>query len=136
MGHLSFRRGMEFMNLKILVLILTLLAAVVACSQENEPGVQSDAVAQSSQDSVPPGTSASTSSSTLAQLPGRVVPQQERAHINPGAQHPRYNTVPATSGWHLSIPFAPVPWGVYDEFIPEQTKMKVQLENYERLNVK
>ena len=41
-------------------------------------------------------------------------------HVLPGASHPDYNSVPATSGWHYSVPFAPAPWGIYDQALPDE----------------
>lgn len=38
-------------------------------------------------------------------------------HIVEGAEHPSYNSKPATSGWHYD---APARWGIYDEFLPDE----------------
>ncbi len=45
---------------------------------------------------------------------------QGTRHINEGQEHPPYNSVPATSGWHYASPLAPVPPGVYDTPIPNE----------------
>ena len=45
---------------------------------------------------------------------------QGTRHINEGQEHPPYNSVPATSGWHYPLPIAPVPSGVYDTPIPDE----------------
>ena len=45
----------------------------------------------------------------------RMVENQGRTHIGPGEEHPAYNSVPATSGWHYDIPYAPAPWRAYSE---------------------
>ena len=49
---------------------------------------------------------------------GEVFPEQPYSHIGFGEEHPPYNTVPASSGWH----YAALPkWGIYDRFIPDET---------------
>ena len=55
--------------------------------------------------------------------PGTKVESQGREHIQEGAEHPPYNSVPATSGWHYSQPLAPVSWGVHSSFIPEEKRI-------------
>ena len=52
--------------------------------------------------------------------PGQRMPDQGQAHVTPGAGHPPYNSVPATSGWHYGQPLGPVRWGVYDEFVEDE----------------
>jgi hypothetical protein len=52
--------------------------------------------------------------------PGIKQEEQARYHIDFGESHPKYNSVPATSGWHYAQPNAPVAWGVYDEFLPDE----------------
>lgn len=42
---------------------------------------------------------------------------QGREHIQPGAEHPPYNSNPPTSGWHYD---APADWGVYKEELPQE----------------
>ena len=50
---------------------------------------------------------------------GEILPEQPYSpHIRPGEEHPPYNSVPASSGWHLDDPAR---WGVYDRFIPDET---------------
>ena len=66
-----------------------------------------------------------------AEVPGTRIVSQGTSHINPDESHPEYNSQPATSGWHYSsqhgISFgtggslpAPVPWGIYNEEIPDE----------------
>lgn len=52
--------------------------------------------------------------------PGQKFPDQGGDHISPRDDHPLYNSVPATSGWHFSAPSAPAPWDVYTEAIPDE----------------
>ena len=51
---------------------------------------------------------------------GTRLPDLGNDHILPGAAHPDYNSVPATSGWHYALPFAPAPWGIYDMVLPDE----------------
>ena len=55
--------------------------------------------------------------------PGTKVESQGREHIQEGIDHPPYNSVPATSGWHYPQPLAPVSWGVHSSFIPEEKRI-------------
>ena len=48
---------------------------------------------------------------------GTRFPNQGQQHIARGDEHPPYNSVPATSGWHYN---APAPWGVHAEFIKDE----------------
>jgi hypothetical protein len=48
---------------------------------------------------------------------GRVYPDQGRAHIAVGADHPAYNSNPPTSGWHYE---QAAKWGVYDTELPDE----------------
>ena len=48
------------------------------------------------------------------------VDNQGRTHISPGEEHPAYNSVPATSGWHYDYPDAPVAWRAYTEDLPNE----------------
>lgn len=52
-------------------------------------------------------------------------------HIQRGATHPPYNSVPATSGWHYSDESSPTRWGVHDEVVPDE----VLLHNLEHAGV-
>jgi hypothetical protein len=52
--------------------------------------------------------------------PGIKQEAQARYHIDFGESHPKYNSVPATSGWHYAQPNAPVAWGVYKDFLPDE----------------
>ena len=52
--------------------------------------------------------------------PGRKIADQGRDHVVPGQEHPEYNSVPATSGWHYNLPIAPVEWGVHDSFVEDE----------------
>ncbi|GGO33213.1 DUF3105 domain-containing protein [Deinococcus humi] len=48
---------------------------------------------------------------------GQTFPNQGQEHIAVGAQHPAYNSSPATSGWHY---VQPQPWGTFVyEITPE-----------------
>ena len=50
---------------------------------------------------------------------GEIFPEQPYSpHIGLGQEHPPYNTVPASSGWHYD---ATARWGVHDSFIPDET---------------
>ena len=53
-------------------------------------------------------------------LPGTKVFEQVNLVIGFGESHPEYKSTPATSGWHYGQPDAPAPWGVHDEFIPDE----------------
>lgn len=52
--------------------------------------------------------------------PGTRVEDQGRTHISPGQDHPGYNSVPATSGWHYPQPLAPAKWAVHVDSIPDE----------------
>ena len=52
--------------------------------------------------------------------PGIRVADQGRTHIEPGQDHPLYNSVPAISGWHFPQPLAPVRWGVHTQSLPDE----------------
>lgn len=52
--------------------------------------------------------------------PGMYIEAQKSYHIDFGESHPKYNSVPATSGWHYGQPNAPVAWGVYKDFLPDE----------------
>lgn len=64
-------------------------------------------------------------------LPTRAIPEdgqwqrienQGRTHIAPGEEHPAYNSIPATSGWHYNIPnIGPVPWRAYTEPLSDES---------------
>lgn len=41
---------------------------------------------------------------------GQTFPNQGQEHIAAGAEHPAYNSFPATSGWHVE---QPQPWGTF-----------------------
>ena len=59
--------------------------------------------------------------------PGERFPEVSRTHVASGQEHDEYNSVPATSGPHLSQPLAPTRWGVHEtELEPE-----VYLHNFE-----
>lgn len=57
------------------------------------------------------------SASQNAQL-GQEFPNQGQEHIAVGAQHPAYNSFPATSGWHDA---QPQPWGAYSYEVAQET---------------
>ena len=56
-------------------------------------------------------------------FPGQKIANQGRDHIGLGQDHPPYNAVPATSGWHYGQPVAPVRWGVHDEFVADEYRV-------------
>ena len=60
--------------------------------------------------------------STGAGTAGTSVPDQGggNLHMPRGDEHPPYNSVPGTSGWHYSDSGAPIAWGIYNEFIPDE----------------
>ena len=41
-------------------------------------------------------------------------------HIQVGEKHPAYNSDPPSSGWHYATSFAPTPWGVYTQEVPDE----------------
>ncbi|MGI8746724.1 MAG: DUF3105 domain-containing protein [Deinococcus sp.] len=49
---------------------------------------------------------------------GQPFPNQGQEHIAVGAQHPAYNSFPATSGWHYA---QPQPWGTFVYGIAPET---------------
>ena len=55
--------------------------------------------------------------------PGIKVESQWQEHIQEGTEHPPYNSVPATAGWHYPQPLAPVSWGIHSSFIPEEKRI-------------
>jgi hypothetical protein len=55
-----------------------------------------------------------------AVVPGVRFDNQGQVHIEPGSEHPAYNSVPATSGWHYAQPSAPAPWGIYNEELTDE----------------
>ncbi len=52
--------------------------------------------------------------------PGLRIDDLGAVHISPGQDHPPYNSVPATSGWHLGQPLAPAPWGVHINVLEDE----------------
>ncbi len=52
--------------------------------------------------------------------PGIRMEDQGRRHIIPGEEHPEYNSIPPTSGWHYNVPLAPARWGIYDEQLEDE----------------
>ena len=59
-------------------------------------------------------------SSSAPDGPGQKIATQGRDHVAPGKEHPAYSTSPATSGWHYDLPFAPVDWGIYEEYVDDE----------------
>lgn len=52
---------------------------------------------------------------------GTKIPDQGGGlHLSRGESHPPYNSIPGTSGWHYSDSDAPISWGTYSEFIPDE----------------
>ncbi len=52
--------------------------------------------------------------------PGLKIEDQGRTHIAYEADHPEYNSKPATSGWHYAQPLAPVRWGIHDSYVADE----------------
>ncbi|MDP6402067.1 MAG: DUF3105 domain-containing protein [SAR202 cluster bacterium] len=82
------------------------IAATITFSAYGEP-VTIEAPQVSADERVPTG-------------PGERMPDQGVAHVALEEDHPPYNSVPATSGWHFGGPLAPAPWGVYDQVLPDE----------------
>lgn len=61
---------------------------------------------------------------TFAPLPGEAVAIQGRDHIKIGADHPAYNSLPPTSGWHYEETSK---WGIFDIPIADE----IQVHNLE-----
>ena len=51
---------------------------------------------------------------------GERLPDQGQTHVNPGEEHPAYNSLPAASGWHYDVPLAPAPWGIHETPLPDE----------------
>ena len=52
--------------------------------------------------------------------PGQRIADQGRDHIAVGEDHPAYNSVPGTSGWHYNVPIAPKRHGIYEVEIEDE----------------
>ena len=52
--------------------------------------------------------------------PGERIASQGGDHIGPDQNHPPYNSVPATSGWHYEEPLSPARWGVHTEALEDE----------------
>ena len=52
--------------------------------------------------------------------PGLRIDDLGATHISFGDDHPPYNSVPATSGWHYGQPLAPARWGIHDAFLEDE----------------
>lgn len=52
--------------------------------------------------------------------PGEKMEDQGRTHIKHGEDHPDYNSVPGTSGWHYVQPAAPARWGIHESTLPDE----------------
>jgi hypothetical protein len=50
----------------------------------------------------------------------QVFPQQPATHISEGAEHPPYNSLPPTSGWHYA---RWAPWGISEAPIPDELQV-------------
>ena len=57
---------------------------------------------------------------SAADGPGQRVADQGRDHISVGEDHPAYNSVPGTSGWHYNVPIAPKRHGIYEVEIEDE----------------
>ncbi|MBI3661117.1 DUF3105 domain-containing protein [Candidatus Acetothermia bacterium] len=60
--------------------------------------------------------------SEVPQVPAtsQYFPEQSREHIAAGADHPAYNSLPPTSGWHYA---SPAHWGVSGKPIPDELQV-------------
>ena len=52
--------------------------------------------------------------------PGIRMEDQGQLHVDPGEDHPSYNSVPATSGPHFAQPLAPARWGVHPQPLADE----------------
>ena len=52
--------------------------------------------------------------------PGIRMDDQGQTHVDPGADHPSYNSIPATSGPHFAQPLAPARWGVHPQPLADE----------------
>ena len=52
--------------------------------------------------------------------PGLRIDDLDATHISFGDDHPPYNSVPATSGWHYGQPLAPARWGIHDASLDDE----------------
>jgi len=57
---------------------------------------------------------------SISQIPG-VRDGVGNLHVSPETP-PKdpYTSIPATSGWHYGHPYAPAPWGIYDQELPDE----------------
>ena len=84
----------------------------------DENGVDADLMCVQGTDE--PSSAQSQPAPPPGELPGIRVPDAGRGHVQVGAPHSGYSSVPATSGAHYGSPFAPAPWGIFDvELEPE-----------------
>lgn len=96
-----------------------LLAFVFACGGETAPAAPEGRLAADAPTAAPTPTPLATLSLSST-IPGERYPSQGNAHIALDQAHPPYNSTPATSGWHYSVPLAPVPWGLYEDPLPDE----------------
>ena len=95
----------------LLPIALMLMAASLACSNGSAPALPEEEPAD-------PGSPVRSADDDV---PGTRLLDLGRDHlIEVDEEHPPYNSVPATSGWHYGFPLAPAPWGVYDAVLPNQ----------------
>jgi hypothetical protein len=104
-------------KIRDLGMILVLLGAVGGCGTSSAP----TAAGPSPVAGAFPQTGGSPAA---ADGPGRPVEIQGVEHLNKGEPHAPYNSKPPTSGPHWSIlGEAPVPWGIYQEVIPDEAQI-------------
>ena len=101
------------------VLGSALMAFVFACGGESAPATPEGRLAADAPTAAATPTPLPTPS-LLPATPGERYPSQGNAHIALGQAHPPYNSTPATSGWHYTVPLAPVPWGLYEKPLPDE----------------
>ena len=80
--------------------------------------VRDPGTARSPGDAIKTITIEESSGSSGRGSPGQRLPEQPYSpHVEPGQEHPPYNSVPAASGWHY--PFW-ANWGVHNDVIPNE----------------
>ncbi len=116
MARLTLALGSSAKPLAALLASAVLTWAAAACGEDAAP--TSTTLVERATAAVPIATA---TPAPLAQTtPGERYPDQGNTHIDLGADHPPYNSTPATSGWHYPVPLAPVHWGLYAEPLPDE----------------
>ena len=139
---MSGRWPPRFSMMKLIVSLAALIASAVACTQPvDDRSVDIQATIAAGVEATVGALSdsgASASGSPVVELPesslkrppdgpGQRIDDLGTIHISSGDDHPPYNSVPATSGWHYGQPLAPTRWGIHDAFLENE----VQIHNLE-----